>query len=168
MGDAEQMWITAVPALEDGEADEAELVLIGIDPTSDDPGQRVVDMLLDRGHEGEEGVFYLLPFDLGVRCERVADRLAVLLLTSPEVYDRMVREHRDDLAVHLRDAPLVDGGVLLLRREITTDFDPATDDGDRPVVLLLREGRAAEPDLFSAFDEGEAALAVLGTWGGDE
>ncbi|MEU4744749.1 hypothetical protein AB0G02_30395 [Actinosynnema sp. NPDC023658] len=160
-----------MPALEDGEADEAELVLIGIDPTSDDPGQRVVDMLLDRGHEGEEGVFYLLPFDLGMRYERVGDRLAVLLLTSPEVYDHMVREYREDLAeaaAHLRTAPLVDGGVLLLRREIATDFDPATDSGDQPVVLLLQEGPAAEPDLFSALEEGEAALAVVGTWGEDE
>jgi hypothetical protein len=58
--------------------------------------------------------------------------------------------------------------VLLLRREIGTDFDPATEDGDQPVVLLLRDGPAAEADLFSAFDEGEAALAVLGTWGEDE
>lgn len=171
MGDAEQMWITVVPALEDGEQDEADLVLLGIDPTSDDPGQRVVDMLLDRGHEGGEGVFYLLPFDLGVRYERTDDRLAVLLLTSPEVYDHMVGEYREDLAgaaARLRDAPLVDGGVLLLRREITTDFDPATEDGEQPVVLLLRDGPATEADLFSAFDEGEAALAVLGTWGEDE
>ncbi|QFZ19779.1 hypothetical protein [Saccharothrix syringae] len=171
MGDAEQMWITVVPPLEDGGDDEAELVLIGIDPTSGDPGQQLVDVLLDRGHEGEEGVFYLLPFDLGVRYERDGDRLAVVLLTSPEVYDHMISQYRQDLAeagAPLRDAPLVEDGVVLLRREIATDFDPATGTGDQPVVLLLQDGPAAEAELFSAFDAGEAALAVVGTWGEDE
>lgn len=167
MGDAEQMWTSVVPALGDGEDDEGELVVIAIDPVLGDPGQRVMDALLDRGHEGEEGVFYLLPFDLGVRYERTGERLSVLLLTSPEVYDHMVPKYREDLVVAaapLRDAPLVDGGVVLLRREIVSDFDPATEDGDQPVVLLVQENPAAEENLFSAFDECEAALAVIGPW----
>lgn len=48
------MWTTVVPALEDGEDDEAELVVLAIDPDPDDPAQRVVDVLPDRGHEGED------------------------------------------------------------------------------------------------------------------
>lgn len=167
MGDAEQMWATVVPTPEDDADDAAELVVIAVDPRSSDPGQRVVDTLLDRGHEGEEGVFYLLPFDLGMRYERTGDRLSVLLLTSPEVLDHMVSNYRQDLvadAAALRDAPLVDGGVLLLRRELDTDFDPTTEEGDQPVVLLVQEGPATEQDLFSAFDEGEAALAIIGPW----
>lgn len=171
VGDAEQMWTTVVPALENGADDAVELVVIAVDPASSDPGQRVVDTLMDRGHEGEEGVFYLLPFDLGMRYERTGNRLSVLLLTSPEVLDHMVSNYREDLvaeAAVLRGAPLVDDGVLLLRRELDTDYDPTTDDGDQPVVLLVQEGPATEQDLFSAFDQGEAALAVIGTWGEDE
>ncbi|ONI92838.1 hypothetical protein ALI22I_01560 [Saccharothrix sp. ALI-22-I] len=167
MGDAEQMWTTTMP-LADDEADDPELVLIGIDPTTGDPGQRVVDLLLDRGHEGEEeGVFYLLPYDLGVRYERDGDRLRVLLLTSPAVFDEMVPKRGGDLVVAvapLRAAPLVEGGVLLLRREITTDFDPATEHGDQPVVLLFQQGPAAEADLFSAVRRGAGALAIVGPW----
>ncbi|MCE7000436.1 hypothetical protein LZG04_37305 [Saccharothrix sp. S26] len=171
MGDAEQMWITVVPALETGEDDEAELVLIAIDPTSDDPGQQVVNVLLDRGHELQEGVFYLLPFDLGLRYERGGDRLGVLVLTSPEVLDDVVPRYGGDLAAaaaELRTAPLVDGGVLLLRRGIATDFDPAAADGDQPVVLLVQDGPATEADLFSAFTAGEAALAVIGPYADEE
>jgi hypothetical protein len=113
----------------------------------------------------------LLPFDLGMRYERTGHRLSVLLLTSPEVLDHMVSNYREDLvadAAALRDAPLVDGGVLLLRRELDTDFDPTTEDGDQPVVLLVQECPATEQDLFSAFDDGEAALAIIGTWGDED
>ncbi|MFT7841211.1 hypothetical protein Q5530_34185 [Saccharothrix sp. BKS2] len=182
MGDAEQMWVAVVPAFDEdededgdgagtGEGGEAELVVIGIDPTADDPGQWVVNALMDRGHEAEECVFYLLPFDLGMRYERAGDRLGVLLLTSPGAFDEVVPKYGEELvaaAAHLRAAPLVDGGVPLLRREIATGFDPATEEGGQPVVLLVREGPAAGADLFSAFEEGEAALAVVGPWGSDE
>jgi hypothetical protein len=171
MGDAEQMWVTVVPAIEDGEEDGAELVVIGIDPGSDDPAQRVVDILMNRGHEGEEGVFYMLPFDLGVRYERLDGRLGVLLLASPVVFDDMVQKHGRDLAessAALRAAPLVEGGVLLLRRELPTDFDPATEYGDQPVVVLAQSGPAAEASLFASFEEGEASLAVVGPWGEGE
>ncbi|HEU5471863.1 MAG TPA: hypothetical protein VFV67_14525 [Actinophytocola sp.] len=158
-----------MPALEDGAA---ELVVIGVDPTADDPGPRLVDMLLDRGHEGEEGVLYLLPFDLGVRYERTGDRLSVLVLTSPQVLDHTVSSRsNEDLtaaAAHLRAATLVDGGVPLLRREIPTDFDHTTDNDDHPVVLLVQEGPATEQTLFAAFDEDEAALAVIGPWSDTE
>jgi len=43
MGDGEQMWVTVVPALENGEDDAAELVVIAVDPASSDPGRRVMD-----------------------------------------------------------------------------------------------------------------------------
>ncbi|MFD7655692.1 hypothetical protein ACFV4N_17100 [Actinosynnema sp. NPDC059797] len=171
MGDTEQMWVTVVPALEDGEEEEAELVVVAVDPTAGDPAQQVLDVLMDRGHEGEEGLFYLLPFDLGVRYERNGDRLAVLLLTTPEVLDDVLSRRGEELlaaTAPLRAAPLVEDGVLLLRREVVTDFDPATDDGgEQPLVLLFREGPAAEADLFSAFEEGEGALGVIGPWGSD-
>lgn len=172
MGDAEQMWVTVVPALEaDEDDDAAELVLIGVDPTSDDPGQQVVNVLLDRGHELEEGVFYLLPFDLGLRYERGGDRLGVQVLTSREVFDHMVPKYGEELVAAtaaLRAAPLVDGAVLLLRREIATDYDPAASEGDQPVVLLVQDGPATEADVFAAFDNGEAALAVIGPYSDSE
>ncbi|MFC5053395.1 hypothetical protein [Saccharothrix xinjiangensis] len=174
MGDAEQMWITVVPALEDDDTDEedqAELVVLAIDPSPDDPAQQVLDVLMDRGHEGEEGVFYLLPFDLGVRYERDGDRLAVLLLTTPGLLDDTVSARGGELVAataSLRAAPLVEDGVLLLRREVVTDFDPATEDGDeQPLVLLFQDGPAWEADLFSAFDAGEGSLGVIGPWGSD-
>ena len=116
-------------------------------------------------------MFYLLPFDLGLRYERGGDRLGVLVLTSPEVLDNMVPNYGAELAAAtapLRDAPLVDGGVVLLRRELATDFDPAATEGDQPVVLLIQDGPAAESDLFSAFTAGEAALAVIGPYSDGE
>ncbi|NUT46142.1 MAG: hypothetical protein HOV94_02310 [Saccharothrix sp.] len=167
MGDAEQMWTTVMPTLGEDGFDGTEHVLIGVDATSGDPGARVVDVLLDRGHEGEDGVLYMLPFDLGARYERDGDRLTVLVLTSPAVFDQMVPERGDDLvaaAAPLRAAPLVEDGVLLLRREIVTDFDPATADGDQAVVLLAQAGPAAEADLFAAVHREEAALVILGPW----
>ncbi|MFE3587608.1 hypothetical protein ACFXOY_08790 [Streptomyces niveus] len=161
MDDSARMWITPVPALDpDGEP----AVLLGHDCASRDAGERAMSRLLDRGHEGEEGVFYLLPFDLSARYERTGDRLAVVVTTSRQL---LVKEPADlaDLADFA--ALPVDGAdddrVVLLRREIVTDFVPAEQDGEtQPVLLIDHDGSAASlAELFDRFDAGEAGIAVL-------
>ncbi|MGW8572672.1 hypothetical protein [Streptomyces niveus] len=164
MDDSARMWITPVPALDpDGEP----AVLLGHDCASRDAGERAISRLLDRGHEGEEGVFYLLPFDLSARYERTGDRLAVVVTTSGQL---LVKEpaDRSDLAdlADFADLP-VDGAdedrVVLLRREIVTDFVPAEQDGEKqPVLLIDHDGSAASlAELFDRFEAGEAGIAVL-------
>ncbi|MEV8341826.1 hypothetical protein [Streptomyces niveus] len=161
MDDSARMWITPVPALDpDGEP----AVLLGHDCASRDAGERAIARLLDRGHEGEEGVFHLLPFDLSARYERTGERLAVVVTTSRQL---LVKEPADlaDLA-DFADLP-VDGAdddrVVLLRREIVTDFVPAEQDGEKqPVLLIDHDGSAASlAELFDRFDAGEAGIAVL-------
>ncbi|MFD4699467.1 hypothetical protein [Streptomyces niveus] len=161
MDDSARMWITPVPALDpDGEP----AVLLGHDRTSRDAGERAISRLLDRGHEGEEGVFYLLPFDLSARYERTGERLAVVVTTSRQL---LVKESADlaDLADFA--ALPVDGAdddrVVLLRREIVTDFVPAEQDGEKqPVLLIDHDGSAASlAELFDRFEAGEAGIAVL-------
>ncbi|MEV8406955.1 hypothetical protein AB0R12_14395 [Streptomyces niveus] len=161
MDDSSRMWITPVPALDpDGEP----AVLLGHDCASRDVGERAISRLLDRGHEGEEGVFYLLPFDLSARYERTGDRLAVVVTTSRQL---LVKESADlaDLADFA--ALPVDGAdddrVVLLRREIVTDFVPAEQDGEKqPVLLIDHDGSAASlAELFDRFEAGEAGIAVL-------
>lgn len=161
MDDSARMWITTVPALDgDGPG-----VLLGHDHTSQDPGERLIARLLDRGHEGEEGVFYLLPFDLSARYERTGDRLAVVVTTSRQVLAQQQADHPPladltDLAGDTADTG--DDRVILLRREIVTDFVPAEQDGEKqPVLLIDHDGSAGLPELFAQFDEGEAGLAVL-------
>ncbi|MEU0525095.1 hypothetical protein [Streptomyces niveus] len=161
MDDSARMWITTVPALD---ADDP-VVLLGHDHTSGSPGERVVSLLLGRGHEGEEGVFYLLPFDLSARYERTGDRLAVVLSTSRQVLAQeladgsdLVREHLPGLSVD----PADDDRVILLRREIVTDFVPAEQDGQKqPVLLVDHDGTASVTEVLARFDKGEAGLAVL-------
>ncbi|MEV8364429.1 hypothetical protein [Streptomyces niveus] len=156
-----RMWITPVPAL-DPEGEPA--VLLGHDCASRDAGERAISRLLDRGHEGEEGVFYLLPFDLSARYERTGDRLAVVVTTSGQL---LVKEPADlaDLT-DFAELP-VDGAdddrVVLLRREIVTDFVPAEQDGEKqPVLLIDHDGSAASlAELFDRFEAGEAGIAVL-------
>ncbi|GAA1286783.1 hypothetical protein GCM10009634_35640 [Saccharothrix xinjiangensis] len=160
------MWIATVPALDDEEH-----VVIGNHHSADDAGRRVVGALGGLGYEGDEGVYHLLAFDLWARCERVGDRLSVLLLTSPGVLDDMVRtcpERLREAVASLRGTPPVDGGVPLLRREITTDFDPATAPGGDQVVVLDHDGVATPTDLLAEFDPEEATLVVLHTNPGDE
>ncbi|MFE5663069.1 hypothetical protein ACFQ7W_03895 [Streptomyces niveus] len=161
MDDSARMWITPVPALDpDGEP----AVLLGHDCASRDAGERAISRLLDRGHEGEEGVFYLLPFDLSARYERTGDRLAVVVTTSGQL---LVKEPADlaDLT-DFAELP-VDGAdddrVVLLRREIVTDFVPAEQDGEKqPVLLIDHDGSAASlAELFDRFAAGEAGIAVL-------
>lgn len=162
MSDAEQMWITAAPPFGPDEAG----VLIAIDAAADDPGQRLVAALLDRGHEGEEGVFYLLPDDLRARCERNGGRLAVRLLAWPEVIDQEAERTAElrAAAAALSRTDLVDGRVTLLRREIETDFLADTGPGEKQGVLLIghaNAGPATPADLFAAFDQGDAGFAVV-------
>ncbi|MFI6693860.1 hypothetical protein ACIBLA_19280 [Streptomyces sp. NPDC050433] len=134
MDDSARMWITTVPGLD---PDGGPVVLLGHDHTSQETGRRMISQLLDRGHEDEEGVFYLLPFDLSARYERDGDRLAVVISTSG---------HPD----------------TLLRRVIVTDFVPAERDGEKqPVLLIDDDGSASLPELLARFAEGEAGIAVL-------
>ncbi|MDT0266659.1 hypothetical protein RM844_10180 [Streptomyces sp. DSM 44915] len=162
MDDEERVWITAVPPFGPAEVG----VLLAVDVGTADVGERLTHRLLNRGHEGEEGVFYLLADDLAARYERAGGRLAVSLLA-----------HRSSLAAELAadgDAELAAGlaalptdpvdpaRVRLLRREITTDFDPAGPDAEpSPVLLIDHLGPAPLPELFAAFGRGEASLAVL-------
>ncbi|MFF2184688.1 hypothetical protein [Streptomyces sp. NPDC058155] len=161
MDDSARMWITTVPALD---ADEP-VVLLGLDHTSESPGERMISLLLDRGHEGEEGVFYLLPFDLSARYERTGERLAVVVTTSGQVLAHELANRPDLVRAHLPDLPgdpADDHRVTLLRREIVTDFVPAEHDGEKqPVLLVDHDGSASVTELLTRFDEGEVGLAVL-------
>ncbi|MGW4382821.1 hypothetical protein [Kitasatospora sp. NPDC004531] len=153
MDDSSRMWITAVPPFGPDEVG----VLLSVDSDSADPGERLACRLLGRGHEGEEGVFYLLPFDLAARCTRTADRLAVALVAPRSALD-------DEPAETVRQLDETeDGWVTLLRRELVTDFVPAEQDGEPQAVLLIDHagpvGSLAE--LFARFEEGESGIAVL-------
>lgn len=167
MDDSARMWITLVPALEEA----GPAVLVGHDSTSDDPGERLVSLLLDRGHEAEEGVFYLLPFDLAARYERTGDRLAVVLTASRQVLARDLADRDGSGYGNLAGLPAdphgcgdgaQDDRVALLRREIVTDFVPAEQGGEKqPVLLIDDDGSAALQELFTRFEAGEAGIAVL-------
>ncbi|MGW6915860.1 hypothetical protein ACWGB8_18895 [Kitasatospora sp. NPDC054939] len=170
MSDAAQIWITAVPPF--GPDDEG--VLIAVDLHSDDPGERLVADLTGAGHEGEEGVFYLLPGDLWARYERTGPRLAVSIAAWPDVLDQAVARNEalrpclEALNGAGRVDGRMDGRVTLLRREIETDFlaggDGDGDLGEKPAVLLIESGLPAPaslPELFAAFGRGEAAFAVV-------
>lgn len=164
MDDSARMWITTVPALDPDGGGPA--VLLGHDCTSRDVGERMISLLLDRGHEGAEGVFYLLPFDLSARYERTGDRLAVLVTASRQILARELTDRADPSYGDLADLPgdgADDDRVVLLRREIVTDFVPAGQDGEKqPVLLIDHDGSAVSlAELFDRFEEGEAGIAVL-------
>ncbi|MCX5225925.1 hypothetical protein ABZY16_32300 [Streptomyces sp. NPDC006553] len=163
-----RMWIGAVPALDP----EAQEVILDLDQASAEPGERLALLLLNRGHEGEEGVFHLLPEDLSARYERTAGRLTVTLLAHREVLAHDLRSHSEEVRAEL-DAlpadPLDAGRVVLLRRGLSTGFVPAARDGERQPVLLLdhaagpTSGPGALPALLALFERGEASLAVVDT-----
>jgi hypothetical protein len=71
----------------DPDAPEATHIVLGIDRSGGpaEPGQHAVSLLLARGMESEEGVFYLLPQDLCCEASRSGDVVTVDLLTVPEV-----------------------------------------------------------------------------------
>lgn len=164
MDDSARMWITTVPARDPDGGGPA--VLLGHDCASRDTGERLVSLLLDRGHEGEEGVFYLLPFDLSARYERTGDRLAVVVTASRQILVKELADRADSSYGDLADLPgdgADDDRVILLRREMVTDFVPAEQDGAKqPVLLIDHDGSAASlAELFDRFEEGEAGIAVL-------
>jgi hypothetical protein len=151
MDDSPRLWITPFAPL-DAERPE---VLLALDRTSTDPGEQTACALLDRGHEGEEGVFYLLAEDLSARYARTRGRLDVTLLTGR---DHPVR----DLAA-LEPDPLDPTRAVLLRRSVATDFRPAEDDGEpQPVLLVDHVDPVGSPaDLAALFTRGEAGVAVV-------
>lgn len=167
MDDSARMWITPVPALDPDDGGPA--VLLGHDSASRDAGERMISLLLDRGHEGEEGVFHLLPFDLSARYERTGDRLAVVVIASRRILAQELADRADASYGDPADLPgdgdggVDDDRVVLLRREIVTDFVPAEVDGDKqPVLLIDHDGSVASlAELFGRFEEGEAGIAVL-------
>ncbi|MFJ5925782.1 hypothetical protein ACIQF6_24550 [Kitasatospora sp. NPDC092948] len=173
MDDSSRMWITAVPPF--GPDDIG--VLLSVDTDSADPGERLVCRLLDRGHEGEEGVFYLLPFDLSARYARTGDRLAVALVAPRAALDEETLDEAV-LGASVLDEAVLDEGlaeaegrsgegpeewVTLLRRELVTDFVPVEQDGEKQAVLLIDHlGPVASLDeLFARFEAGESGIAVL-------
>ncbi|MFJ1790269.1 hypothetical protein [Kitasatospora griseola] len=153
MDDSSRMWITAVPPF--GPDDVG--VLLSVDTDSADPGERIACRLLDRGHEGEEGVFYLLPFDLAARYARTGDRLAVTLVAPRAVVDEEPGGTAEQLGEH------EEGWVALLRRELVTDFVPEEQGGEKQAVLVIDHlGPAASlEELFAGFEAGESGIAVL-------
>ncbi|MFP1665678.1 hypothetical protein ACLCDR_30105 [Streptomyces cavourensis] len=168
MDDLTRMWIGTVPALDP----ESREVILNLDQASADPAERMACLLLNRGHEGEEGVFYFLPDDLAARYERTGDRLTVTVSAHRDVLAHDVGAYGEGLRDALDGLPRVgsDGGerVVLLRREISTDFVPAEQDGEpQPVLLVDHAGGPVGPaELARLFERGEASIAVVNaTWG---
>ena len=162
MGDSTRMWISAVPSL----GPDSEAVILDLDQTSSDPAERLACVLLNRGHEGEEGVFYLLPEDLSARYERNGDRLSVALLAYRSLLAGDVNSGTDGLGEHIADLPpdpLDSERVVLLRRELRTDYVPAEWNGARQPVLLIDHAGAPAvlTELFDRIEQGEAGIAVL-------
>ncbi|MFD4371951.1 hypothetical protein [Streptomyces sp. NPDC058486] len=157
------MWICPFPPVDP----DARGVVLAVDHLSADPGERMVCALLGRGHEGQEGVFYLLPYDLTARYRRNGDRLAVTLLAPRDVVAADLAERTDGLRDHLdalpRD-PLDAGRVALLHRETVTDFVPAAEGEERQAVLLVDHvggGPVGPAKLTALFEKGEASVAVV-------
>ncbi|MEU4567548.1 hypothetical protein [Micromonospora sp. NPDC023956] len=180
--DSVRMWVTALPPSEPGEVN----IVLGVD-TRGGVDERLACDLFNYGHEGEEGVFYLLPMDLWARVEVTGDRLAVRLVTSPERVTEAGR-HRDEefrrAVADLAREELPDGRVTVLRREIRIDpaalagqvgllpgpghraelgpeGEPCGDDL-RPVLVLDHVGPATLDQLRTALADGEAGVLVVG------
>ncbi|WP_127467438.1 hypothetical protein [Streptomyces sp. B27] len=167
MDDLTRMWISTIPALDP----ESREVILDLDQASADPAERMACLLLNRGHEGEDGVFYLRPDDLTARYERTGDRLTVTVSAHRDVLAHDLGPHGEELLGALDGLPLVasDGGehVVLLRREISTGFVPAEQDGEaQPVLLVDHVGGPVGPaELSRLFESGEASIAVVNaTW----
>ncbi|WP_189265301.1 hypothetical protein [Streptomyces fuscichromogenes] len=170
MDGSARMWISAIPSLDPDTRE----VILDLDHTSDDPAERMVCTLLNRGHEGEAGVFYLLPEDLSARYERTGNRLSVSLLARRDVLAQDLASRPAASGAHLdrlpRD-PLHDGRVVLVRRETVTDFVPAERDGfQQPVVLIDHDvahdtdrgdGPVTLAELLSLFEKQEVGVAVV-------
>ncbi|MFF7256473.1 hypothetical protein [Streptomyces microflavus] len=153
-----RMWIDTVPSLDPDTRE----VILHLDRTSTDPAERLVHRLLDRGHEGEAGVFHLLPDDLAASYGRTGDRLTVTVSTHRDVLTRDLDAYGDELR------PAVDGllraphdgeHVVLLRRETVTDFVPAERDGQPQPALLIEHAGGPAGELRR---RGAALLAAPG------
>ncbi|MFF2774104.1 hypothetical protein ACFVU3_04275 [Streptomyces sp. NPDC058052] len=162
MDASDRLWICPFPPIDPDTPE----VLLAVDHLSADPAERMVCALLNRGHEGREGVFHLLPDDLTARYRRTGDRLAVTLLAPRDVVAADVADRTDGLSDHLdalpRD-PLDPGRVVLLHREKVTSFVPAAEDDERrPVLLLDHVGGSVGPaELADLFEDGGATVAVV-------
>ncbi|WP_051804523.1 hypothetical protein [Streptomyces griseus] len=160
-----RMWIRPFPP---GGPD-SEGVVLAVDHLSADPGERMVGVLLNRGHEGGgEGVFLLLPTDLTARYRRTGDRLSVTLLAPRPVLAADLADRTDGLRDHLDALPadaLDPDRVVLLHREAVTGFVPAAspDGGERqPVLLVDHSGGTPGPgELTALFEEGGASVTVV-------
>ncbi|SCL32400.1 hypothetical protein GA0074692_3305 [Micromonospora pallida] len=180
--DSARMWVTALPLSEPAEPN----IVLAVD-TRGGVDERLACDLFNYGHEGEEGVFYLLPMDLWARVEVTGDRLVVRLVTSRQ---RIVDSgaHRDEefgrLVAELPLEEIPDGRVTVLRREIRIDpaaladqagllpgpghraalspeGEPCGDDL-RPVLILDHEGPATLEQLVAALGDEEASVMVVG------
>lgn len=162
MDGSARMWIGTIPAFDP----DVREVILDIDHLSADPAELLVCVLLNRGHEGEEGVFHLLPEDLSARYERTGGRLRVRLLTHRGSLAADLGGHPESLREHLaglpRD-PFDDDRVVLLTREVPTDFVPAERDGHhQPVILIDHAGGPAAPaEPTALFERREAGVAVV-------
>lgn len=181
--DSVRMWVTAVPLSAPDEVN----IVVGVD-TRGGPAERLACDLFNYGHEGEEGVFYLLPMDLWARVEVTGDRLVVRLVTFPQRITDAVR-YRDDeefrrIVTGLGLEELPDGRVVVLRREIRIDPAALADqagllpgpghraalspegepcgDNLRPVLILDHEGPATLEQLVAALDDEDASVLVVG------
>ncbi|MEV7391051.1 hypothetical protein [Streptomyces sp. NPDC091215] len=157
-----RMWIGSIPSFDpDGRG-----VILAVDQASSDPAERMVCVLLNRGHEGEEGVFYLLPGDLWARYERTGERLRVSLLARRDVLADDLKSHPAALRAHLAGLPRDPGHgdrVVLVCRETVTDFVPPEHDGvPQPVVLIDHVGGPVGlAELVGLFDARESGIAVV-------
>ncbi|MGW6534629.1 hypothetical protein ACWGBV_26380 [Streptomyces sp. NPDC055051] len=162
MDASDRLWIRPFPPIDPDTPE----VLLAVDHASADPAERMVCALLNRGHEGREGVFHLLPDDLTARYRPTGGRLAVTLLAPRAVVAADVADRTDGLRDHL-DAlpcdPLDPGRVILLHRETATDFVPAAEGDERqPVLLLDHVGGSAGPDeLAGLFENGGTTVTVV-------
>lgn len=157
-----RMWIGSIPSFDP----DAHGVVLAVDRASSDPAERMVCVLLSRGHEGEEGVFYLLPHDLSARYERTGERLRVSLLARRDVLANDLESHPSALRAHLTGLPRDPGHddrVVLVRRETVTDFVPPEHDGvPQPVVLIDHVGGPIElAGLVGLFDARESGITVV-------
>jgi hypothetical protein len=180
--DSVRMWVTAVPAVGPDEVN----IVLGVD-TRGGVDEQLAGALFNYGHEGEEGVFYLLPGDLRARAEVVDDRLVVRLVTSAQRITEAVR-HLDEefrrIVTGLALEELPDGRVTVLRREIVIDAAAVADqvgllpgpghraalspEGDpcgdqlRPVLAIDHDGPATLEQLVAALGDDEASVMVVG------
>ncbi|MEU9448857.1 hypothetical protein [Streptomyces sp. NPDC048277] len=163
-----RMWIGRIPSFDP----DAQGVILAIDQASSDPAEPMVCVLKNRGHEVDEGVFYLLPGDLWARYERAGERLSVSLLAHRNLLAGDLESHPAALRAHLAELPsdpAHDGCVVLVRRETVTDFVPPEHDGVPQSVVLIDHvgGTVGLAELIGMFDAQESGISVVAATPGD-